>query len=195
MSNPNTFRYQRLVVAYHGCDLATRDKVVAGKEHLKKSEKDYDWLGRGIYFWEHGHDRALRWAQQRKGKSLKSPSVVGALIQLGNCFDLLDTTYTQTLAFSWPRYLDNLNNQGKMIPQNKSAGSDDLDHVVRNLDCAMVNWTITQLEKAGNPGFDTVRGVFPEGDPAFPGSYIQEKSHIQIAVRNPDCILGYFIPS
>lgn len=82
-----------------------------------------------------------------------------------------------------------------MIPQNKSAGSDDLDHVVRNLDCAMVNWTITQLEKAGNPGFDTVRGVFPEGDPAFPGSYIQEKSHIQIAVRNPDCILGYFIPS
>lgn len=97
MPNPNTFKYQRLVIAYHGYDLATRDKVVSGKEHLKKSEKDYDWLGHGIYFWEHGHDRALRWAKQRKGNSVKSPSVVGALIQLGNCFDLLDTTLLYTI--------------------------------------------------------------------------------------------------
>lgn len=119
---------------------------------------------------------------------------MGALIQLGNCFDLLDTTYTQTLAYAWPKYAEDLSLQGKTTPQNKSAGDKDLDHVIRNLDCAMVNWTITQLEKAKRPRFDTVRGVFPEGDAAFPGSYILEKSHIQISVRNPDCILGYFAP-
>lgn len=80
MKQTNTFKYQRLVVAYHGCDERTRDKVVSGKEHLKKSEKEYDWLGHGIYFWEHGFDRALRWAKARQGQGLEKPSVVGALI-------------------------------------------------------------------------------------------------------------------
>jgi hypothetical protein len=42
--------------------------------------------------------------------------------------------------------------------------------------------------------FDTVRGAFWEGDPAFPGSEIEKQSHIQIAVRNPECVLGYFKP-
>jgi len=190
----NEFKYQRLIVAYHGCDETTRDKVVTGKEHFLKSEKDYDWLGHGIYFWEHGYDRALRWAKDRQGKGINKPSVVGALIQLGTCFDLLDTSYTQLLSYSFPKYAEDLRLQGKEIPENRSFGAKDQDHVIRNLDCAVVNWAVTQLEKMKNNQIDTVRGVFPEGDPAFPGSYILEKSHIQISVRNPDCILGYFTP-
>jgi hypothetical protein len=42
--------------------------------------------------------------------------------------------------------------------------------------------------------FQTVRGVFIEGGEAFPGSCIMEKSHIQIAVRDPACIIGVFQP-
>ncbi len=42
--------------------------------------------------------------------------------------------------------------------------------------------------------FDTVRGVFTEGGPAFPGAGIQKKSHIQICIRNMDCIKGFFLP-
>lgn len=42
--------------------------------------------------------------------------------------------------------------------------------------------------------FDSVRGVFIEGGPAFEGSGIFEKSHIQICVRNPNCIPGFFRP-
>jgi hypothetical protein len=33
-----------------------------------------------------------------------------------------------------------------------------------------------------------------EGGEAFPGSGIQLKSHIQICVRNPNSILGFFLP-
>lgn len=195
MSQTNAFKYQRLVVAYHGCDYLTRDKVVSGKEHLRKSEKDYDWLGHGIYFWEHGYDRALRWAKERKSGTIKKPVVVGALIHLGNCFDLLDTTYTEALKYSWEQYESDLKDQGKAIPANKRAGSFDNDKVVRYLDCSMINWTITQIEIANQNQFDTVRGIFSEGKPAFPGSSILDKSHIQISVRNPDCILGYFVPN
>ena len=42
--------------------------------------------------------------------------------------------------------------------------------------------------------FDTMRGVFPEGGPLFKGSEISEKTHIQIAVRNTENILGYIWP-
>lgn len=42
--------------------------------------------------------------------------------------------------------------------------------------------------------FDSVRGVFTEGGPAFEGAGLFEKSHIQVCIRNPNCIKGFFIP-
>jgi len=42
--------------------------------------------------------------------------------------------------------------------------------------------------------FDSTRGVFTEGGPIFPGAGILEKSHIQICIRNPNCIKGFFLP-
>lgn len=40
--------------------------------------------------------------------------------------------------------------------------------------------------------FDSVRGAFPEGGEAFPGGGISAKTHIQICIRNPNCIKGSF---
>jgi hypothetical protein len=42
--------------------------------------------------------------------------------------------------------------------------------------------------------FDSTRGVFTEGGPAFEGAGLFEKSHIQICIRNPNCIQGFFMP-
>lgn len=58
----------------------------------------------------------------------------------------------------------------------------------------MLNYGLPRLEEFVVFKFQTVRGVFQEGVPAFVGSDIRRKSHIQIAVRDPDCILGYFKP-
>jgi hypothetical protein len=52
------------------------------------------------------------------------------------------------------------------------------------------------MEQAGGKyHFQTIRGVFTEGDPAFEESRIFAKTHIQIAVRDPSVILGFFLPS
>jgi hypothetical protein len=53
------FQYQRLVLAYHGCEREVCEEVLPGRTSLHKNEKDHDWLGSGIYFWEHGPERAL----------------------------------------------------------------------------------------------------------------------------------------
>jgi len=42
--------------------------------------------------------------------------------------------------------------------------------------------------------FDSARGLFTEGCPAFPGAGIQKKNHIQICIRNNNCIKGFFLP-
>ena len=56
-------RASAFVLGYHGCTRAVGEKILAGKEHLKASENDYDWLGTGIYFWENSAQRALEWAR------------------------------------------------------------------------------------------------------------------------------------
>lgn len=118
-------------------------------------------------------------------------------MQLGNCFDLLDVQYTKSLGAAYPEFKKVLKSSGKEFPENSQAAPDDPDFLLRRGDCALVNWTINLLEKKTSLThiFHTVRGVFQEGDQAFPGFYIKEKSHIQIAVRNTSCILGYFLTS
>lgn len=43
--------------------------------------------------------------------------------------------------------------------------------------------------------YDSVRCGFVEGPSAFAGSGIQHHSHVQIAVRNPACVVGVFHPT
>ena len=46
------------ILGYHGCDLAVAEGVFFGDKKLLPSKNDYDWLGHGIYFWEHNALRA-----------------------------------------------------------------------------------------------------------------------------------------
>ena len=45
--------YDRTIIAYHGCDRAVAERLLEG-HRFTPSQNDYDWLGRGIYFWEYG---------------------------------------------------------------------------------------------------------------------------------------------
>ena len=73
-----------LILAFHGCDSDVAHSVVQGGD-LARSENTYDWLGHGVYFWENNPERALEWAEHaaKRGR-LKSPAVLGAIIDLGH---------------------------------------------------------------------------------------------------------------
>lgn len=189
--------YQRTIFAYHGCDSRLADAVLAGKSRLLSSENTYDWLGHGIYFWEHGPNRAFEWAEQqarRKGSRIKRPAVIGAVIQLGNCFDLLDVRFTKQLSLQAARLENELDLQGRSLPDNENAGTGDFDWLRRHRDCFVLNSVIPYVEAVQGCTFHSVRGVFQEGEPAFRGAGIKLKSHIQIAVRDPRALIGYFRP-
>jgi hypothetical protein len=193
--------YQRFVIGYHGCDKETADRVFSDGAELEYSSNAHDWLGNGIYFWEYGPLRAYEWAKWRSkgvggpGVKIKTPAVVGAYIQLGNCFDLLDTANTKLLGAMFVRYEKVCRENGLTLPGNQPAHKNDFDHTKRMLDCAVVNFTVELIERTESIKYQSVRCIFTEGNEAFPGSFIKAKSHIQIAVRDRSAILGYFKPN
>lgn len=194
----NEFDYQRMVIAYHGCDASVVEDVLTKQGTLKPSENRYDWLGKGIYFWEHGPQRAWAWANRRArngSRAIKKPAVLGAILHLGACFDLLDTANTNLLTQLFPEFEKASRAEGRDLPVNEAPphGNPD-DLVLRYLDCAVINWALSELEKE-KLEYDTVRCSFSEGGPVFPGSKIFRQSHIQIAVRNPEVIVGFFLPA
>lgn len=184
-------QYDRTVIAYHGCDIETASSLLEG-EPFKPSINEYDWLGHGIYFWEYGADRAWRFAkdQQEQGR-IHAPAVIGALIQLGHCFDLLDTRFTYDLSQFFPKWRDLMEKSEAELPRNRGSVP---DWKGRYLDCAVFN-SYFSMEEAVDEPYDTVRGCFREGGAVYPDASIHMESHIQIAVRNPACILGVFRPS
>ena len=115
-----------LTIGFHGCDQSLVDKVIAGKENLLASTNDYDWLGSGIYFWENNEERAMEWAvelSKRPGSSVKQPAVIGAIIDLGYCFDLTDTAYLKELKKSYDFALEFSRISGIPLPVNKNIVS------------------------------------------------------------------------
>lgn len=174
------------MLGYHGCTQELAEALLVGARPISSwpmSTKPYDWLGQGIYFWEHGPERAVAWARDRYGDAA---AVVGAIIQLGQCFDLLDVGFTSLLMPAYTREAEEAEAAGQSLPVNKGP-TEDLGG--RYLDCRVINACLQAF-----PDFQTVRGAFWEGEPAFPGARILRESHIQIAVRDHRCILGVFRP-
>ncbi len=181
-----------MVIGYHGCDRQLVEKVVSGKEDLKPSQNAWDWLGHGVYFWEDSYARALQWAEvesQRRGSKLKTPAVLGAVIQLGNCLNLTETEALTLVKSAHLTYERLCASTGSPALENRGP-----ELQVRFLDCAVIE-TLHQLrEKEGKEPFDTVRGFFVEGRELYPAAGFRELDHVQICIRSPKQIIGYFLP-
>lgn len=184
------------IIGYHGCDSTIADAVLNRKEFLKASSNDYDWLGPGVYFWVDSPQRGYEWAlkqSQRKGSKIKSPSVIGAFIYPGLCLNMTDYGARYDVKFAYEAFKAAWLKSGKTLnelPTNKNKENGVF--LQRNLDCAVIK-VLHQLRKAdGIPPYDSVYGAFEEGGDLFEGSGFREKTHIQIAVVNQSCIVGYF---
>jgi hypothetical protein len=190
-------RASALVLGYHGCDRAIAEKVFAGGDHLRASENDYDWLGTGVYFWENSARKALDWAIFAKENpkvvrnKIKNPCIVGAIIDFGFCLDLLEAESIRVVAEGYKGLCEGAEAAGFVLPSNKIiAGA----WAIRRLDCAVINYVHETRKRQGEREFDSVRAPFIEGSPLYRNAGFYERTHIQICVRNPKQILGYFRP-
>lgn len=190
-------RASAFVLGYHGCDKAVGEKILAGGEHLQASDNDYDWLGSGIYFWENSARRALDWAKFAKEHpkftrtQIREPFVIGAIVDLGNCLDLLEAESIRTVERGYKIFKEGCEIMGTSLPLNKTL---EKGRRLRSLNCAVINFVHVMRENEDELAFDTVRAAFIEGPPIYENAGFHLQTHVQICVRNPMQTIGYFRP-
>ena len=179
------------ILGYHGCDRDVAERILAGDKFIP-STNDYDWLGHGIYFWEANPRRGMEFAQEiarrKRGASrVLTPAVVGAVVDLGLCLDLTtsDGIEQARLAYNGLVAVAAKSSTGE-LPENNRDG------LRRPLDCAVLNMVHAIREADGFRPIDTVKGTFIEGEPIYRNASFFAKTHIQICVRNSECIKGVF---
>lgn len=181
------------IIGYHSCDKEVGLSILRGEQDLKQSENSWDWLGHGTYFWEDNPIRALEYAKevaigsQFNQKAIQKPFVLGAIIELGKCLNLLS-----------PESLPILKNAYDILDGVKHIPSFELlknDGDNRALDCRVIRLAVQIMKQTkGAKNYDTVRTAFDEGDNVYPGSTFTTRQHIQVCVINPKVIKGYFLP-
>jgi hypothetical protein len=175
------------ILGYHGCDAAIAERLLRNQA-FQASQNDYDWLGEGVYFWEANPLRGLEFAAEtaKRNPAIRKPAVVGAVIDLGYCLDLTTSRGLQQVRSAYEELKSVFDAANRALPENQPDG---LRH---NRDCAVVNYLHRLEAERGDPPFDSVKGIFIEAPDLYPGSGFGSKNHIQIAVRNLDCIKGVF---
>ncbi len=187
------------ILGFHGCDKSVHEKIINGHDRLHSSDNDYDWLGNGIYFWENDPYRALEYAEilkkhpERGMTPIKAPAVIGAIIDVGHCLNLVEAKNLQILKFAYKLLKETRKKDSRELPVNRPIGQEK-DLLLRKLDCAVIQTLHAFNKTKGLPMYDSVRGVFWEGKDLYPNAGFKEKNHIQICVRNINCIKGYFSP-
>lgn len=119
--------------------------------------------------------------------------VLGAIIDLGYCLDLTDYGSNKILQTGYKILSEKCKIENIPLPENKS-GYSPIDKLVRNLDCAVIQ-TVHDYNFDNNlQPYDSVRGMFEEGNEVYPNAGFKEKTHTQVCVINPNCIKGFFAP-
>ncbi|MGD1086117.1 MAG: hypothetical protein ABSA47_15390 [Verrucomicrobiota bacterium] len=136
-----------LVIGYHGCDRNLAGRIIAGETELKPSENAWDWLGHGIYLWEDSPARAFRWAEAEAGQAgskIKSPAVLGAVVDLGNCLNLTETEALALVKSAHQTYLEVCAATGALPAENRGQ-----EFQIRRLDCAVIEMLHQLRQKDG----------------------------------------------
>lgn len=179
-----------LLVAYHGCDQEVASRLVAGEAELLPSRNLYDWLGNGHYGWQDSQARGWQWAcEAAKTGKIKQAAVVGMVIDPGHCLNLVEKESLDLVREAYGIYRQYCADSGMKEERNRGTG-----FRARYLDCLVFETLHAYRASLGLFAFDTVRGFFIEGAELYPGAGLRDRDHIQICVRNPKCIKGYFLP-
>ena len=180
------------ITGFHSCDKEIGLDILNGKYGLKSSINSWDWLGEGAYFWEQNPQRALSYAEecamgnQKFNGEIKTPFVIGAIIELGNCLNLLEPTSISIIKNAYASMKELFEILGDKMPVNKGPN--------RALDCAVIQYVHESNKQSKIAPYDTIRSSFNEGGQVYPTSNFTDKLHIEICVINPEQIKGYFLP-
>lgn len=193
----------QLILAYHGCDITVRDRLIKGQlPRLTPSSNRYDWLGEGVYLFEGDAGRAMEFARAACHQSAKllsvrpivTPAVVGAILCVSRCWDMTTVDGRRDYVMAHARLRDAQDTAGRPMPTNRPSDAFDEDTLIRGLDCAVFNVGHEMRARDGSPPIQLVRAAFYQGRPILDGTEFRTGTHLQLALRDQQCVIGWFLP-
>jgi hypothetical protein len=174
------------LVGYHGTNIESARQIL--QTGFTPSRNNYDWLGKGVYFWQDAPYRAWNWAGEYCKNKGGDPAVIRSVVRIGRdgFMDLLD--YGQDRDPNWTYYLRRTcqylqeQTSSRLPPNKRAIGYHALDRLV-------LDTLIEEILEPMDINILAVRACFQEGEEVYPGSAIYNKSHIQIAVRDISSIV------
>lgn len=182
------------ILLYHATSRDAWEKIKASGGMLP-STNNYDWLGKGIYFWQAAPIRAWIWKRFYARPRLRAEDTVvleyPMTVNPADCLDLLD--------IRWHKLLGHL---GRAVPEGwRVSGIDEAtiqQRLRRNritstphphfLDCEAINQICDVLEHRHKVRIRLVRAAFQHLDHIYPYSAFRQGDHVQVAVRDPDLV-------
>jgi hypothetical protein len=164
------------IIGYHGTNLVTANKLFKDGFGEPTANRDLDWLGDGIYFFEtlpgvsEGRKEAQDFSRIVKGNT--EVGVIEAEITTSNCFDMVSEIEHRELFGSWR---DELQSKWKRDPQRGSKPFDD--RKVFALVCLKRSTDVVRCMVDGMParGYNSA-------------SHVVHRPQIQICVKKRECV-------
>lgn len=111
-----------IVFSFNDCERELAERIVNNpSETLHYSEHPYNWLGKGMCFWENDLDRVLEWA--KISSKVTNPAVLGTAISLDNCLDFMPSKNIDARKKLHDSYLE----IGCKIPENKNISNGNFE--------------------------------------------------------------------
>ncbi len=100
-----------------------------------------------MYFWENNIDRALQWAKDKKKRGeIEIPAVIGAVLDMGYCFDLTDSRFISMIRAYYLVLAQTYKDLGEELPENRDIKADKhKDKILRELDCKVIEFMHDQI--------------------------------------------------
>ena len=171
--------------------------MLAGNDTLSMSRNPYDWLGDGIYLFEDDWRHAVYFAQRARDnparaytrRPIRQHAVIGVALRIRLWLDMC----TQEGIHEYVDAHTDLQNSGTSLRVNRRSQDDDPDLILRPMDRQIINHIHALRRSRGQPSYDAVRSHFVQGSPLLETAGFKRDTHVQLALRNQDCVLGYFM--
>lgn len=127
-------------------------------------------------------------------KCCSEPFVIGAVLNLGYCLDLSTRSGLEKIDLTWNSIVKPSYDNGKLKGNKPGRKGENGELMLRFLDCHVIEALHRYNRDNGFEEYDSVRAPFWEGEELYPTAGFFSKNHIQLCIRNMECILGCFLP-
>lgn len=102
--------------------------------------------------------------ETKNSGAISTPFVIGAIIELGNCLNLLEPNSISIVKEAHTSLKKMISESGQRMPVNKGAN--------RQLDCAVIQMVHETNKRENLTPYDSIRCAFVEGIPIYPNQIL-----------------------